>query len=391
MSFLHQQIRHYLAYRHWQQSDFTEGINTLSQLRQLKQEKAFQRTAKQQLNKWQKAKGRSHQHFFQGYRLYLEKYRMSIKKSRVAAEGLQAIANNLDTFYISESLRVACLMLAHQTINPNTQYDFTLLKETLIAAQSPKYRSVPEIAIYYHNYHALKTPGEPKHFQTLMQLITSHSRDFAKEEMRDIYLMAINYCIKKLNQGERDFVNAALDLYKIGLEQRILFEEGNLSRFTYNNVLTLSLIKEDFAWARTFLESYKKHLPVKRRETIYLYNLTIYHFKKKDYLRVMELLQQVQFRDVLYNLDTRRMLLRSYFELGEFNALDSLLDSFQVFIRRRNDLGYHREHFMNLIKFMRKFLSAGHLPTERKQLLKKVENTPSVADKEWLIEKITAY
>ena len=103
---------------------------------------------------------------------------------------------------------------------------------------------------------------------------------------------------------------------------------------------------------------------------------------------MMELLQQVQFRDVLYNLDTRRMLLRSYFEIGAFDALDSLLDSFMVFIRRRRDLGYHKENFKILIKFTKKLLAIEHQKQALIQLQDAVEQTSAVADKEWLIEKI---
>ena len=34
----------------------------------------------------------------------------------------------------------------------------------------------------------------------------------------------------------------------------------------------------------------------------------------------MQLLLQVEFKDTFNNLDARRMLLKSYFELGEYNA-----------------------------------------------------------------------
>lgn len=51
----------------------------------------------------------------------------------------------------------------------------------------------------------------------------------------------------------------------------------------------------------------------------------------------MQSLLQVAFKDVLNNLDARRMLLKSYFELGEYNALDSLLDSFSRYIHRQNE------------------------------------------------------
>ena len=66
------------------------------------------------------------------------------------------------------------------------------------------------------------------------------------------------------------------------------------------------------------------------------------------------------------------MLLRIYFELGEYDALESLLDSFATYLRRQQDLGYHREHYRNLIHFVRRLLNIGmHNKEERQELVKR--------------------
>ena len=103
----------------------------------------------------------------------------------------------------------------------------------------------------------------------------------------------------------------------------------------------------------------------------------------------MELLQRVTFRDVLYNLNARRMLLRIYYELGEYDALDSLLDSFATYLRRQNELGYHREHYSNLIYFVRRLLILGrHGQAERQQLYREVQQKEAVAERDWLLKQL---
>ncbi len=388
MSFLMQQIKKYLAYRQWESQAFRQNIDLLQSLHQHHQEKLFAKQLKQLRDQFRKTQKFTHLRHFYIYQTNLQSYRSSLKKSRTEAMGLQETADALSKFFICENLRVACLMVAHKTIKPQINYQAQLLDETIEKARHKPFADLPEIAIYYNTYQALTQPEQDHFFVKLKQLITENWQRFAVDEMRDIYILAINYCIKRLNKGQTKFIREALDLYKLGLEKSILLENGELSRFTYNNVLTLSLMIEDFQWALTFLEKYKSHLPGRNKKNIYLYNLTIYHFKKQDYQRVMELLQQVQFRDVLYNLDARRMLLRSYFELGEFDALDSLLDSFQIFIRRRYDLGYHKENFMNLIRFVRKLLNIGSNKKERLALLQKVKATSAIADKDWILSKI---
>ncbi len=92
---------------------------------------------------------------------------------------------------------------------------------------------------------------------------------------------------------------------------------------------------------------------------------------------------------MLNNLDARRMLLRSYFELGEFQALDSLLDTFQAYIRRQKDIGYHRENYLNLIRFVRRLMEAEGLDKAGKALLRsEIEGTEHLAEKEWLLGKV---
>lgn len=61
------------------------------------------------------------------------------------------------------------------------------------------------------------------------------------------------------------------------------------------------------------------------RDMLFTYNLAYWYFQQQDYNRALPLLQQVDFEDPLNNLDVRRMLLRSYVELEEHSALDSLL------------------------------------------------------------------
>ena len=105
----------------------------------------------------------------------------------------------------------------------------------------------------------------------------------------------------------------------------------------------------------------------------------------------MQLLLRVEFKDMLNNLDARRMLLKSYFELGEYNALDSLLDSFSRYIHRQKEKGYHQENYLNLIRFVKKII---HAKVEDKKIWKQmkeeIESTNRLAEREWLLEKLKA-
>ncbi|MBK9016382.1 MAG: hypothetical protein IPM82_21200 [Saprospiraceae bacterium] len=162
--------------------------------------------------------------------------------------------------------------------------------------------------------------------------------------MRELTTLAVNCCIRQINTrreaGEQAFwLGQVFEIYKEGLDNQVFIENGVLSRFTYNNIANAGLGLKAFDWVEGFLTKYKDLLEPRHRESAYLFNLASLHFRKPDYGRALELLTQAEFDDVLHNLDARRMLLRIYFDLGEVTALDSLLDSFTIFLRRPTGCG----------------------------------------------------
>jgi hypothetical protein len=82
------------------------------------------------------------------------------------------------------------------------------------------------------------------------------------------------------------------------------------------------------------------------------------------------------------------MLLRSYFELEEWQTLDSLLKSFYTFLRRRHDIGYQRLMYLNLIKFTRKLMAGPLTRRKAKALAERIQAEQYLAEREWLLSKV---
>jgi hypothetical protein len=85
------------------------------------------------------------------------------------------------------------------------------------------------------------------------------------------------------------------------------------------------------------------------------------------------------------------MLVRSYYELGEQDALESLLQSFGAFLNRQKNLGYHQELNLNFVRLMLRLVKlSARDETAKASLLKDVLAEKQVAEREWLIEKMSA-
>lgn len=306
-------------------------------------------------------------------------------RRRDAADfNLQALSDGLNHFYATELLRWACVQLSHSSVSKQ-QYAQPFLDNLLEKIGDGTFKTTPSVSAYFFAYRALKF-AEEADLQQLKEIIIAHAAVFPPLEIRDLYLLAINVCIKKLNGGERQYEAAALDLYRNGLSNGALLDDGVLSPYTYRNVANLAIKIGETTWAADFLNDFKEKLPVKERENLFRYNLAHLHFRKNDYPKAMALLRDVHLKEALQNLDARRMLMRMYYETGEYAALDSLLESFKTFIHRQKNLGYHRENYLNLIKFTRKLLQTdlrSRKATEK--LTTEIEATTALTERDWLL------
>ena len=351
------------------------------------------------VNEWGRAENQMHEvperdarWHFDRYDLHQERLEARAPRERSATLDLLPLHNHLTVFYLSEILRHACSALTHRAIGAQP-YDASLLDSVLRLAETGNWLTeYPAVALYYHLCMAMLEPDRPEHFESWKTVLAAHAGQFAPVELRGLHLLGINYCIRRMNSGDKPFVREAFELYRSGLEKKLLAESGWLSGFTYKNIIRIGTALGEHAWVQTFFEQYKSALHPRERDALYRYNLAFLFFQKQDFARAMPLLQQLDLEDRLNLLDARRMLLRSYYELGEHKALESLLTSFGAYLRRQKDLGYHRELNLNLVRFTRHVLELQNGDKKgyaklRKQLI----DTDQVAEKAWLLEKIDQY
>lgn len=384
-------IKRFLALQEFEEKKQMQELYLCRSLRQLDAEKAYKKAFSKLKEDLQGSPYRNVGYHYLNYQLLEEEYVHTASQSRVGRMNLEELTRELTVFYLADILRHSCSMLTAQSIGKEA-YQLELQEEVLRYVERSPVKNTPAIAIYHRVYHLLANMEsvDEEGFNALEKLIEQHWQQFPPHEIRDIYLLAINYCIQWLNRGQRQFIAKALRLYKIALERGILLENGQLSKFTYNNVLMLALASQELDWADYFLHEFRAKLPEKERESIFHYNLAVYYFRKPDHDKALSLLnQQLAFDDIFYNLNSRSMLLQIYYEKGLFDLLTSHLDSFTTYISRKKQLGYHRDNYINLIQFVRKLLS---LPkgdkAGRAQLRESITATKALADKQWLLGQV---
>ena len=388
MSFLYQITGQYLAV----QAFLDNGVSYRKQLAAVFRERSLPEQAEKVCNEaidlQQHMPLRNADFMEERYQLLLEKHRLKVEIQRVDRQDLQAQSDQLDHAFLARKLWQACAMLSHQNVS-NATYEFGFLDAVLAHAEQSKALDNPAVAIYYYCYQALLNASESAHFQQFRRLLVLYSEQFPVEELRDLYILAINYCIRQYNAGNPEYLPQQFELYKQGLERRYFLSEGVISRYTYQNAATIGLVLRELEWVETFIHEYRPMLKDEHREGLFSFNLARLEYYRGNPGKALQLLQKAEYKDLLLNLAAKILQLKIFYELQEFDLLASHLQAIRSFIRRKKVMGYHRENYLNTVHFTQKLLEMNPFDkTQRAELRREIEETKAVAEKEWLLEQI---
>jgi hypothetical protein len=91
--------------------------------------------------------------------------------------------------------------------------------------------------------------------------------------------------------------------------------------------------------------------------------------------------------DRIVVIDSKVTLLKIYYEIQEYDALDALIDSFKVYIKRSKGLSaYLKKSYLNLIFYLRKVLQLNFYDKEKKQaLIDAIQTEQHLPEKQWVI------
>ena len=294
----------------------------------------------------------------------------------------------LDRFYLARKLQLCCEIFNVRNVL-SVEYKVFLLDEILSHLKNKSYEDTPVIRIYYQVLMTLLESENENHFHNLRRLLEIHAGKFSLKELREMYQYVLNYCIKKINLGEIAWQKTLFEIYKITIENKALMAEGHLSHWDYKNIVTISLRLKEYDWANHFIHHYKKELLPAERENAFTYNLANLHFNTGEYSKAMKLLQKVEFTDVYYQLDSKSILLKTYFELEETESFFYHATAFRVFLRRNKLISdYQRTIYLNLIRYSSQLLRAIGVKRKVNIIKKKIEENKNIADLNWLLKKL---
>jgi hypothetical protein len=322
------------------------------------------------------------------YHFQLAKFKFDGTEARDQSTNLESILHHLNDFYFFEFLKHACSIISHQNVS-NQRYIIPQFDNVINYLENDKEQLKPSIFIYYNAILSLKNPTEIRHFDNLKEGLKTYAVHFNNTELKDLHLIAINFCIKSLNSGSSDRLSDLFEFYQSAIRQQLFIEHNELSRYTFRNIISCALQLNEYNWISTFIQEYSPFLNEKYRQNQVNFNLARMYFAKGEFEKTTPILLQEDFGDQLLNLAAKTMLVKIYFELKEWTILDATLDNFTVYLNRQKQVAYHASNYKNFIHFMKKMVRLNHDTLNLKKLEADIIATNPLTEKKWLLNAIT--
>lgn len=322
----------------------------------------------------------------------------SVKGQVFPQELFQKKQHHLDVAFLSEKIKDACEQLARdRALKRDVSINQNHFGLSEIFENRATYIEIPAIEIYASLFQML-TEGDKDQYNKAKALVIANDQYFSEIERRNLYTYLSNFCSSQINRGETEFWAEIFSLYKILLDNQIIFQDGFLGEWYYKNIITVGTRLNEREWVEGFMEKYKDKLPPDRAANAYSFNKASYFYNIGELEKVLGLLLQVEYNDPRYSLGAKALLLQTYFDLNEDEALFSLTDSFRLFLRRNNLLADARKSgYANLFRLTKRatkvrakkgFIDKISFQKEIDKLKRDYENAGNIFYKRWLGKKI---
>ncbi len=392
LSELTQHALHFLALEHLDKDPIKEQIILLDRLKDTNLDLHFSGVLRQAATlQTQSNLHNIDYHFFQQQIEDIQHRR--IERIGHKIENLENLENadfHLNSYYITQKLKYYCDALEYgQSFSMEIEIDlfsnfFEWIKNDIYFRQTL-------IHAYFLIANMLLNPQEESFYYQLRKLLEQKEQNINFLELKAIYIHLVNYCVdKKINVGLVDFFVELFEIFKSSLDKAIWIENGYINPQYYKTIITVGLQVKEFAWTETFIQTYAPKLPPEERDNALTYNLAKVYFAQQRYEKVIEQLREVEYENLTYALGGKLMLLKTYYELNEYLALDSLIDSFRVYLRRNKLISKEvRQQYMNILRFIKKLSNVrpGD-PTAVEKIEKQINECKNLADKGWIVSKV---
>lgn len=381
----------FLALKRFKKSPLVEKFFLLEALNDGALTKQYKRVSRTLLQQEAESGIRDTEYYYYQHLIFDSKYQFKAQQRVGFLEEFQLADQHLDYYYFLSKLKNYCAELGNKNFMPIEQ-GIKVLPNLLTYLETESFLEIPSIKAYYLVAKMLGTSEGDTYFTKLKAFLFKEIV-FSKKDLNELFTHLMNYCVVKINKGNADFYYQLFDLYKEALQKEVIIEKERLDFQHYKNIISIGLKVKEYEWVEQFIQDHTQYLSPDKRENALNHNLANVYFSQEKYAQVIEQLSTVTYKSHVYALGGKTILLKTYFELKEFQALDSLIDSFRIYIRRNKLISRAvQQQYLNMLRFVKKV--ARVLPNDKKgikNIKEQVEKCKTLIAKKWILEKLEEF
>ncbi len=297
------------------------------------------------------------------------------------------LSEQLDSFYIIEKLRYTIDIITWNRqykldINPDISVIQSFIEKNKLQESLP-------VNIYYLICRILTEDDSRDLYFELKELAKTGIYNFPVDEQFEIFSALFSYCVKWVNSGDLEFHKQYMELQDWGIQEEFILSNGRLSPTSFRNYVVIGLRIGEYDRVENYIKKNINLLEKKRQENALYFNLARLEFYKTNYDEVITNLRYVNYDDVWYNINSKVLLLATYYELEEIDPLYSLLDSYTAFLRREKSLEASRlKRHINFTNLLKRLVNYQGNKQQLLRLKEQILEEKNIVNRSWLLEKI---
>ena len=371
----------------WQQfrseeNKFEYYLMAMQALREKKQEQAFFSLAKRASAWLDEAPASTWKPLHYMKLAHFKYYSTFTPKWKTEQESIGEAASQLQRFYYLANLKYVCELRSRSRA---LQEQESIVEKYRLKdpAHSMEHLLVARL---YTLCEKMLEHDTDENYHNFYNAFISNKEPLDKEDEHVLLTYLTNAVARRLPRDEPQWIRQALKLYQYGLDKGVLITDGYLSDLTFHNIIQLACGVQELAWAKQFVEAYAGFLVEEGREsTIKLARARI-AFEQGDFSVPLELLNELEFKDHSFALQSKVLQVQCFYELKEREALEGFVKSFDNFLLRNKVVNKQvmlkaSRNFLKVLKML-----AGGRP--RRKIEAALEKYDHLVCKSWLKRKV---
>ena len=357
----------------------------------------FQSSAKQWKKELEACSYHNMEYYAHAVELYEQLYfHSSYEKYSLDDSYLDLLLDSLDRYFILGKMRYGISLKSRERILAKPgKWRFL---ETIQQELEQDEMANDYLLRLYHLAFTLLDNETAADFKQFEHLLFTHVSQL-QQDAKVLFFSGLNYINRQVNKGIAHFSRTAFDWYQFGLEQKLVFDHGQLTEVTFGNIVVYGCREKEFEWTKIFMDENAPLLKAEHRAEILTYHIGIWHFYQQNFTQAYTLLMNYNFPDA-YFLKSRLLAIRAIFEnfLRQDHYFDLLMHQINAFrqgIKRNKFFTKNAmEPILNTLDIIQLFAKKRQAFESKKilkdRLINEIEQKKKLTGKEWLIEKINA-